>query len=140
MRTAFRIDVRALFRLPDIDGAELDRHVIDGPRESERQLVSEVDRGTDVHADVEPFAERELNRDGLLQASARDLLPVRGQADLATFPHAAAVVLEVDNQLRLSFRQRLLRGERHALDRQEVVDEGRLAVAEVQAVSALEAA
>ena len=67
-------------------------------------------------------------------------LPLARHGDRAALAHAAAVVGEIDDELRLALRQRLLRRERGALDAQEVVDERRLAVAQVEAVAALEAA
>src|SRR5208282_5620679 len=77
-------------RLRDL--AQVYFHLFDLARESERQLVSEVDGRADVHADVQSFAERELDRNGPLETAFCDCLAVSGHGDLAALAHAAAVV------------------------------------------------
>src|SRR5262249_55467540 len=79
--------------------------------------------------------ERELDRDGSLQPSLGDGLAIGGHGDRAPPAHAAAVVFENDDQLRLAPGQRVLCRERRPVHPEGVVDEGRHALAEGEAVA-----
>ncbi|HEY4367544.1 MAG TPA: hypothetical protein VGN07_09975 [Steroidobacteraceae bacterium] len=57
-----------------------------------------------AHADIDAFTERELHRDRVLQPAFGDFLTVRAHDDLTALANAAAVVLDLDDELRLALR------------------------------------
>jgi hypothetical protein len=59
-------------------------------------IVGEVDRGTDVAAQIESFPQRELDGNGLFEAAFGDFIAVRRHGELSSVAHAAAIVGEVD--------------------------------------------
>ena len=68
------------------------------------------------------------------------VLPLAFMVICAALAHAAAIVFEIDDQRDLALRQRVLGGECRAIGAEEIVDEGRLAVAQIEPVAALEPA
>src|SRR6185295_15600062 len=67
---------------------QLHRHLLDRAGECERQLVAEVDGRAAIHADVEPLADGDLDRNGPLQPTVRNSLAVGAQRDGGALAHA----------------------------------------------------
>src|SRR5262249_58590744 len=111
----------------------VNRAVFDLAGEGEGRLGGEVHGRADVLADVEPFADRDLQRNGFWQLAFGDLAAVHRHGHGAALAELArlAAVGEIDPDLYLALRERSASGDGIALDREEVVDERRLAVPDI---------
>jgi hypothetical protein len=79
------------------------------------------------HANVQAFADRKLDGYRPLQPTLADLCAVGAHPDGLALAEPAAIIRKVDDERRLALGQRVLCRERPALEREIVVDEGRLA-------------
>src|SRR5215470_11821057 len=119
---------------------QLERDFLDLPGEPEGRVVGEVDGRPDVLADVEAFADRQGRRDRPREPAFADLPAIheeRNDGGFADFLRAA-LVDEVHLDLDLTAGQRGVASHGRTLDREEVVDERRPALADVEPDPAFE--
>src|SRR5262249_50168753 len=121
---------------------EVDRDLVDRTRKLKRQLVGEIYRRTDIHAYVETFTYRNLLRNGFWQLTFGNFGAVRGHSHGSTLAKFAGLtaVSEIDFELHLALRERSCCCDGVPLQRKVVVDEHRLVIAHVQAVTAFQPA
>src|SRR6516164_2851447 len=86
----------------------IDRHLLDPADELERHLLGEIYGRADIHADVKPFAGRDLDWNGLRQLAFGDLGVVHPRGHGRAFAESASAVAgKNDLELHLALRQRL---------------------------------
>src|SRR5271165_3361886 len=130
-RNGLSVRGRQLLR-PEIEG-----HLGDFAREAERHLIIVVvHSGAGVHADVEGFVHRYEERNGARNLLVGDFLAVHLQHARAALSNARAVIGEVEHNGVLARRERLIAFPAEPLQIQHVVEEHRLALQQVQTVSA----
>src|SRR6478609_7593463 len=135
-------DPVALLRRDQVVGvlgvlAEVDLDPLDLPAERElvhREVVA--DRGAAVRAEVGGLVAREEHGYGRIDPALAHLAAVEVERGRAALPEAAAVVGELDPDLVLAGRDRVLAVDLEALQAEEVVTERRPALLRVDAPAA----